>query len=323
MHHLLRILIAALPLAGVLTLPPAAHGTASQPHEVIRGLPLEDFGQDGERLPELARELLPEGFFSRSMTEPLANRRNYSAHWEIPKTRELTSVDGRGHAVTASVPLASEDLRVRLFLHNPGEGRADVVISASGPEVRNFLVGVEGGRRLVLDAGSLKSADTLVFLSPHPFLVSVEVRVRGEATRRMLTRMEPLEALREPAEAPFSRASAYCGEVGRYVDVCSRGNCITAWAERYEKLCCWTEGEPIYYVNVDYPLKGEGFHVGTGASHTLLDPEPCRQVIYFTQRAGGTDTHRWRALDDTLFHCEPSTAECTSGCSEVFEISCR
>jgi len=313
-------------LVGALALGQAALAQDLGRADVPDGLALAHFGQTGDRVPELAREFLPRDFFTMQMTEPLANRKNFTAIWSIPKTLGAQALSLGAEATSTLVEQPIRHFEARLVLGNDGDVRNDLTLSATthgGREVRNFLVGVEPGEQMVLDISTLKDFEALYLLSLQDFSASVEVRADGKRIHRDLEVMTPVRrAAPVDAKGSFDKSgSIYCAEIQRSIQICLSGTCVTGYADRYDRGYTWPDGDPVYYVDVDYPSQGDAFHVGGGAGVVSTDPE-CKQYRYYTHRTDNSKTHYWNGLDNTLFSCQSSTAVCNTGCTDTFQIDC-
>ncbi len=285
-------------------------------------IPIAAFGEDGDRVPDFVRDLLPEGFFGMSLTEAVANRQSYTALWRIPKSRATQQTELGSEAMSSVVEVPVRELKLRLVLTGDTARRNDVVISAQARgtgAARNFLVGVEPGEDLRLNADELAGFDVLYFLSLKPFSARLHARADG---RIRSTALEVMEARRRD-DAEAKSGAGYCSEVQRYVEICVTGTaaCVTAWADRYEHGT-QPGGLPYYFVDVDYPTPGDAFHVGYSS---FFWRGTCEMTSYYTRN--GDKRHRWLGLDDTLFFCDQSTALCTSGCEDPgvpdsFTVNC-
>lgn len=285
---------------------------------------LEHFGEDGEGVPEHVRGFLPADFFTGSMTEVLASRLNYTAFLQLPKTLPVMP-DGTADVTAVEIPVRQVSLE--LHLTNQAEQRNDIVVSAqarNGQIVRNFLVPLASLESVRLNADALTKLDSIYFISLSPFGVEIDGAADDLTLKAELEVMPPR---REPASDVIELKTNYCVDKQRPIEICVTGtnDCVGAWAKRYDTHWTWPNGWPLYYLNVDYPLAGNSFHRGTGGG--LADWNTiCLTQDMWTYRPGTTKRHVWDDIDQTIFHCQSSTAECYQGCGvgepKDFTVGC-
>ena len=177
MRH--RIRWTALILLLSLATAPAYGSASGLGHSLAE---LGDFGADGARVPEVAREFLDEGFFTRDLTASFDNGQNYTASLAVPQEALRRTEDlGRGliHRREAVVGL-------RLFLTNLADRPNDIAVSAvrdGGTIARNALVRVEPGETLGLAADELAAYDEVRLLSIQSFEATAMLDLPGQRAR--------------------------------------------------------------------------------------------------------------------------------------------
>lgn len=293
------------------------------------GVAIEAFGLGGERLPALARAVLTEGYFTRDLIESITHRQNYGTSFRPPRSVESFKLVIGGESTSETTRVPVENLSLRVILKNAADRPNDISISArhlGEHRSHNFVVQVEPGEKIVIDADGVVDADLFYLTSMQAFEARVELDADGRVWGQGLEVAEPI---RRPEEIQNKVVVDYCTETQRFIWICAMGGsgCSIGWADRYDTGRTWAStGEPIYYVDIDYPSIGSPFHIGNSAGRADYTPA-CDQTSYMTHRVDYSRQHSWSMLDRTLFLCSGSSAYCNMGCEDPgvpdsFSVSC-
>lgn len=280
---------------------------------------IHEFGADGVRVPEVARQFLDAGFFSRDQSTAFENGRNYTASFALPGAAAYKSADlGRGlvHRREAVAGL-------RLYLTNLAAAPNDITVSAvrEGSSVaRNALVRVEPGETVGLDAAELAAFEAVRLLSIQDFAASAILDLPGGKARELrLDTLAPVTPPVRPDGSGFEKTINYCTSVSNYVievTADSSGSGVLACAQRT------STSTTHYEYAIDYPTCGDPFHCKTSGGSVFVNPA-CKMSTNTTRRCSDSSIeHNWQNLDEVLFSCGTGTAQCTQGCTGSFTITC-
>ena len=314
--------IAAFTLLAVAAVPTPA--LFAQTDAEIAPTPLEAFGPSSAYAQEVG-SLLEDGFFSTSMIRSLAGRENYAATYSIPNQVPEVRLTPGAKAESEIALRTITERKVRLDLVNDADYASQIIVSTVNSRTgttRNHLVPLEVEASATVEASILDGYDTITLLSLQAFSVHVEARGDGQ-----LIENKALEVLapRIAADAgtPGAKASPWCQNVNRFVNLCVSGtsSCVIALAKR--NFWRFFDGKELYKLDVEFPA-GTPFHVGVGTFTSPFNPV-CKMKRYRTHQVAGSKNHNWDGTDDMMFNCVPSTATCINGCSGVpsnFDVAC-
>lgn len=281
--------------------------------------PIADFGASGAGVPAFVRDLLPDGFFGKSLTKDIAGGDNHVAALDLsPSSPDLVgmrrafSMDG-----------------LTLVVENTNDDVSTVVISAEyggGARVVNHVIRLEAGGRQEVDLSALAAGPSLHLVSMLPFSAAVSFDSNQDGG---LTTLDVGPLLRRAigpthgeGEAPAVKWGTPCGPLQKDIKICAAGttNCVMARANRdyYPHHIRPQQFRAVAFVS--YPI-GTAFHCPI--NDTPFSMTACSAGSYKTKRCDGTPyRHIWNGLDNTFNTCTASTATCTSGCVGSFDVTC-
>ncbi len=282
--------------------------------------PIAHYGESGAGVGAFVRDLLPEGFFSKSITKDIAGGENYVAALDLsPSSPDLVGAS-RSFSLQGTI----------LFLENTNDDVSDVVISVeydNGKRVLNYLVHLEAGQRQGVDLSALDPGPSLHAVSMLPFAAALsfdDAKPREEPAvldvGPLIRRAGGLD--RTAAATPVTKWGSTCGPLQKDIKICTAGttNCVMARANRdyYPHHIRPEQYRAVAFIS--YPI-GTAFHCPINDS--VFSMSTCSAGSYKTKRCDGSlPRHIWNGLDDTFNSCAPSTASCTSGCTGSFDITC-
>lgn len=283
--------------------------------------PIAHFGESGDGVPSYVRSLLPEGFFSKSITKDIAGGDNYVAALDL--SRSNPDLFGSAHPFSLAQTV--------LFVENVNKGVADVVISVeygNGKRVANHVIHLAAGERQAIDLSGLEPGPSVHLVSMLPFSARVSFEGGGAHAKASSQDIGPLIRRATginnvaPGAPDFAKWGSTCGPLQKDIKICNAGtsDCVMARANRdyYPHHIRPEQFRAVAFIS--YPI-GTAFHCPI--NDHVFSMTACSAGSYKTKRCDGTPyRHIWNGLDNTFNSCAASTASCTSGCVGSWDVTC-
>lgn len=258
------------------------------------GIDVERFGKNGDLVPLVTRQLIPEAYFTTHRSHNIASGHNYVAHFEVPKG-ETVGMRGKRGITERIQPVVGENAML-LSLFNGNDLDIDVVLNATsrkGNGVSNYILRVGAGDVLNVNISSLKRFDDINLISLFPYDAVMDRSIDGELVSS--NTLNAVKRFEEPEDQFVAKTGAYCAYRWKFRRLDSAAGSVAA----YFKHDVSSTNSSVYMLDVYYPTYADLFHERDGVAYV---PNPdCKMDAFYTESPVTGKRLVWSKMLNTLF----------------------